>query len=68
MTTPRNHTEKEDYDPVLLGLTPKDNDDLAKLQAQVSLLLGAYHPTVCKALLHNLAAMYGYKLQRRLFW
>ena len=62
MTTPRNHTDKEYYDPVLLGMDLTDILNLETLRAQVTLLFEAYDPIVRKAMVYNLAVTYGYKL------
>jgi hypothetical protein len=62
MTTPRNHTTKDDYDPVLLGMDLTDIQNLETLRAQVTLLLEGYSPVVRKAMVYHLAVTYGYKL------
>jgi hypothetical protein len=62
MTTPRNHTTKDDYDPILLGLSLEDIHNLETLRAQVTLLFEAYQPVVRKAMVYNLAVTYGYKV------
>lgn len=65
MTTLRNQTESEDYDPVLLGLTPEDMGNVDTLLAQLTLLMAGYEPIVRKAALHTAAQWYGYNLRRR---
>jgi hypothetical protein len=65
MTTPRNHTDKEDYDPVLLGMTVRDIEKAYILLAQMGLLMDAYPKIVCQAVLHKVVQRYGYALRRR---